>query len=512
MKKFLPEPTVLDRLVTAISPETGLNRLRARAVLAMQGGYTGARKDRRQMQAWQVMDGSADQVTLPDLPRLRERSRDLVRNAPLASGAINTVVTNVVGTGLKLQSRVDRDVLRDIAGGDEALDAFERAAEREFRYWAQSKACDAAHQQNFTGLQDLALRSVLEAGDVFILRRYHKASNKRYQTCLQFIEADRVCNPNWTPDTPNLVGGVEKNALGTPTAYHILQAHPGDARNPKARQWQRLRAFDKDDNWLINHLARPTRVGQTRPAPYLAPVIESLKQLDKYAEAELMAAVVSAMFSVFIKSEDPDGLSPVDNKTSAGRDQNDFKLGPGAILDLLPYESVEIADPKRPNAGFDPFVLAILRQVGVALEIPFELLVKHFTASYSAAQAALLEAWKFFRSRREWLAAMFCQPVYEAVITEAVAKGYLTAPGFFADPMVRAAYLGAEWIGPPRGQIDQLKEGKAARERVEMGISTLSEETAALTGGDWERKHQQRAKEHKLRQEAGLEEMSLPLE
>ena len=43
---------------------------------------------------------ASDQVTLPDLPALRERSRDLIRNAPLATGAINTVVvTNVVGTG-----------------------------------------------------------------------------------------------------------------------------------------------------------------------------------------------------------------------------------------------------------------------------------------------------------------------------------------------------------------------------------------------------------------------------
>lgn len=223
-----------------------------------------------------------------------------------------------------------------------------------------------------------------------------------------------------------------------------------------------------------------------------------------------MAAVVSAMFSVFIKSEDPDGLAPIEDGAGSGRDDKDFQLGPGAILDLLPYESVEIADPKRPNAAFDQFVLAILRQVGVALEIPFELLVKHFTASYSAAQAALLEAWKFFRSRREWLASMFCQPVYEAVITEAVARGYLNAPGFFSDPMIRAAYLGSEWIGPPRGQIDQLKEGKAARERVDMGISTLAEETAALTGGDWERKHRQRSKEKRMRLEAGLEEVEAP--
>lgn len=507
----LPEPTTLDKFIGWISPEAGVRRLKAKTVMALYGGYTGARKDRRQTKAWQTIDGSADQVTLPDLPALRERSRDLIRNAPLAMGAINTVVTNVVGTGLKVQSRVDRDVLKGILGDkEEDFEAFERAAEREFRYWAASKYCDTSHMQDFAGMQDLALRSVLEAGDVFVLRRFTQRPGARYGTCLQLVEADRISNPDWTMDTPRLAGGVEKNALGSPLAYHVLQAHPGDVRDPGSRQWVRLRAYDRDGNWLVNHLARPTRVGMTRPAPYLAPVIESLKQLDKYSEAELMAAVVSAMFSVFIKSEDPDGLAPMEDGAGSGRDDKDFQLGPGAILDLLPYESVEIADPKRPNAAFDQFVLAILRQVGVALEIPFELLVKHFTASYSAAQAALLEAWKFFRSRREWLACMFCQPVYEAVITEAVARGYLNAPGFFSDPMIRAAYLGSEWIGPPRGQIDQLKEGKAARERVDMGISTLAEETAALTGGDWERKHRQRAKEKRMRLEAGLDEVQAP--
>lgn len=147
-----------------------------------------------------------------------------------------------------------------------------------------------------------------------------------------------------------------------------------------------------------------------------------------------------------------------------------------------------------------------MRQIGVALELPFEILIKHFTASYSAAQAALVEAWKTFSTRRIWMASQFCQPVYEMVITEAVAKGIIEAPGFFSDPFVRAAYLGTEWIGPPRGQIDQLKEIRAADYRVRLGVSTLEEETAQITGGSWEVKHVQRAKEQRLRTEAGLTE------
>ena len=152
---------------------------------------------------------------MPDLPELRERSRDLIRNAPLATGAINTVVTNVVGTGLKVQSRIDRDVLKGVLGNsEEEFEAFERAAEREFRYWAGSKNCDATRVQDFAGLQDLAFRSVLEAGDVFVLRKFVQRPGERYGTCLQLVEADRVCNPDWKRDTPMLAGGIEKDTFG----------------------------------------------------------------------------------------------------------------------------------------------------------------------------------------------------------------------------------------------------------------------------------------------------------
>ena len=39
---------------------------------------------------------------------------------------------------------------------------------------------------------------------------------------------------------------------------------------------------------------------------------------------------------------------------------------------------------------------------------------------------------------------------------------------------------------------------------MDLGVSTLEEETAQITGGSWETKHIQRAKEQKLRTEAGL--------
>jgi capsid protein len=83
-------------------------------------------------------------------------------------------------------------------------------------------------------------------------------------------------------------------------------------------------------------------------------------------------------------------------------------------------------------------------------------------------------------------------------MTEAVARGYLNAPGFLEDPFVRHAYLGAEWIGPTQGQIDPVKEVQAAEKRLALKLTTRSEECAAITGTDWDRKVPQILDEEEL--------------
>jgi capsid protein len=171
---------------------------------------------------------------------------------------------------------------------------------------------------------------------------------------------------------------------------------------------------------------------------------------------------------------------------------------------LRPGEDIEVADPKRPNSSFDPFFLAITRQIGIALGIPYEVLIKHFTASYSAARAALLDAWKHFITWREWLIGTFYQPVYEVFLYEAISSGRLSAPGYFADPLVRMAYSGALWIGPSPGQINPTDEVNAAEKRIDLCLSTRAAETAALTGGDFETNMRQIRKEKEALEKAGI--------
>ena len=140
----------IDKLYRHVAPVKATQRLKARMTLALAGSYVGASRQRRSLSHYTPGSGDADSDLLFDLPVLRERSRDLIRNNPLALGALNTVCTNVVGTGLKLQARIDRDFLNL---SDDAADELESTIEREFRLWANSTACDVTQTLNFAGLQ-----------------------------------------------------------------------------------------------------------------------------------------------------------------------------------------------------------------------------------------------------------------------------------------------------------------------------------------------------------------------
>lgn len=495
----MTKPTILDRVISYFSPQAGVQRAKNRiAIEALSGGYHGGSRSRDALVGWNTGGQDADSDILTDLPVLRERSRDLVRNNAIAAGAIHAKVTNVIGTGLKLNASIDRDYL---GLSDEEADNWEAAAEREFNLWAKSQDSDIERTLNFPEHQELAFRSVLENGDHFVILA--KARDKAiYGTALQHVEADRVSNPDNKPDTATLAGGVERTMNGEVKKYHISDKHPG-SRGAVGLTWSAVPAFGEQTGRRVTlHLYRKIRSGQTRGVPDLAPVIESIKQLGRYTEAEIDAAVKTAMFALLVKTETGDGLAGLDLaswKTTRKEYYNtspvDLKGGSSTVLGLFPDDEVSAFDPNRPNSSAEPFIKAFLVQIGMALELPVEVLTKHFQSSYSAARAALVQMWLFIVGRRRWLADNFCQPIYETILSEAIAKGRLSAPGFFTDPRVRAAYCGSEWIGDAQGQIDETKAVSAARDRIELGVSHLKRETAALTGEDWDKVNRQRQKE-----------------
>jgi lambda family phage portal protein len=502
--------TLMDRFVNWRNPILGAERYRARVRMAISGGYTAADRTRRANQKGHRREMDAATAILPDLISLREESQEMYRNNPIAGGAINLNITKVVGRGLTVKSQVDREVLKL---DDLGADAWERAAEREFALATETREIDAERALTFSLLQAMAFLKVLEDGDVLVnLPRFPRPGSP-YKLKLQLIEAARLCNPQFSADTDKLCGGVAFDGYGAPETYHVLNRHPGNRRTMQGQglDWSPLKAFDTAGHPLALHLFDKKRPGQPRGVPYLTPVVELIKQLGRYTDAEVMAAVVTGMLTAVVYSESgtPDfGPAPTaDNPDGDPTKQDDptgLELGYGSVIGLPDGKRIETVASNRPNVAFDPFVVAILRQIGMALELPFEVLVKHFTSSYSAARGALEEAWDYFLRRRHWLATTLCQPIYEAVITEAILAGRLPTPGFFADHGIRKAWLGTIWQGDAPSSLDPVKEIEAAKRRIELRISTRTEERSRLIGGDWERAVPQMEREDNLLKEKGL--------
>lgn len=521
----------VDRMISYFSPEKAMKRVAARKIIEVyNSGYSegGASVSKKSMRGWRSSSGSAEEDIDLNLFTLRSRCRDLYMNAPLGRASIQTTRTNVIGSGLKLKSRIDAKFL---GLTDEQADEWEQNVEREFALWADSIHCDALKSNNFYEMQQLAQLAWLQSGDCFVLLKQNDPlPYMPYGLRLHLIEADRVSTPNTlssvisnsflgiegTASNGNrIISGVEIDKNGAVAAYYVSNRYPQTiylGTNQKPIEWVRVEAFGKlTGRPNILHLMESERPEQRRGVPFLAPVIEPLKQLTRYTEAELMAAVVTGMFTVFIKTESSTSEIPLSDmfpqeQQVSSEDNTSYELGNGAVNVLQPGEEVQIANPGRPNTAFDGFVNALSKYIGAALEIPQELLQKSFNASYSAARAALLEAWKMFKMRRSWVATDFCQPVYDEWLAQAVSLGRIKAPGFFTDPSIRKAWGGAEWNGPAAGQLDPVKEAQGAKLRVENGFSTREQETMEINGGNFDKNVQQAKREQKLMKEAGLVE------
>ena len=483
-------------------------------------GDAGASYQKKATKGFRAMSGSPKEDIDAHNRTLRQRARMLYMAAPVATSAIRTNRTNVIGIGLQLKSRIDREAL---GMTQEAADAWQAQAEREFALWAGNKrACDATGVNNFAAMQQLALSSWLVSGDVFaVIKQYEPTTLMPYSLRIHLIEADRVATPTGSGTiSPMLLttgkaangntiyDGVEVDSNGQIAAYHIRSTYPFEI-GTASTQWARVQAYGERTGLPnILHIMESERPDQYRGVSYLAQVIEPLLQLRRYTESELTAAVVESFFTAFIKTNADTGDNPFNEVGSSlpevSRDPNEYEMGPGQINIMEPGEDVTFADPKRPASGFNTFLRAICEQVGAALEIPADLLLKAFNSSYSASRAALMEAWKAFKMRREWFVADFCAPIYEIWLSEAVARGRISAPGFFSDPAVRAAYLGAEWIGPSQGQLDPTKEITAEILAIGEAITTREQATIRLNGGQWDANVDQIARENeKLRAAQG---------
>lgn len=501
-----------QRVAQRVKARATVNALEAMASTGTPGAGSGTSGSGAGSRWWNPFARSAARDTLPYLGTQRGASRELVRTNALAAGAINTSVDRIIGTGLAFVAAPNRRVLGWSA--DQA-EEWKAKVQAEFSLWADdAQACDLAGEENFYQAQATVVRCAKESGDIFTLLPLAERTRMRpYGLRFQLIEADQIGNPQGQMDTAEVAGGIKFGPGGRPLAAHIYDRHPGAGYAPKgsslyAGEWVDFQG-QTGRRRLLHHYKK-LRPGQPRGVPYLAPVIDLIKQIGRFTEAEVNAAVLNAFFTVLIETESgnaapvfgADGSTAPSGSAPAAADE--IGLGMGAVIGLAKGEKASFADPKRPNPNAEGFIHMLIGLIGMGLGIPREVLLKQFNSSYSASKAALLDAWVHFRSERFWAGLTFCQPIFETWLAEAVYIGRVKAPGFFSDPLMRWAYTRAAWPGDSMGSINPKDEVAAYTAAIDARLMTRERAEWELGGTDWNATFDQKWAEHQRLAKVGL--------
>jgi lambda family phage portal protein len=418
-----------------------------KAVKVLLGSYEGASRTRRASN-WRSPHTGPNTALQFDLPTLRARSRDLVRNHWAASRGVAVIAHNTVGAGIIPTAKTAR--------GREAV-----KVERVLKAWADTTHCDAMGRMTLYGLQSLVMRTVAEAGECLILReRVGTAAMRRMELDipiqLKVLEPDYLDIQKDGPQ-PNgnfAIHGVEFSPEGRPVAYHIYQEHPGETARWSSLQSARIPAED------VAHVYRITRPGQARGVPWLAPVMIRMRDYDEYEQAQLMRQKIAATFAVFVRNLKGE---PQEEESES------FSLKPGMVRWLEPGEDVTFANPPGVT-GYADYARVNLRAIASGLGITYEALTADYSqVNYSSARMAHLEMLANINDvRHNMLIPQFCHRV------ESWVKEACESVGIAADNTVW------EWTAPRREMLDPTKEVGAMVKAIRAGLTSRQDEIRKL--------------------------------
>lgn len=467
---------------------------------------------------WHPGTWSVDGALSIERQRIVDRLHDLVRNDGWAAGTVSSLVNSTIGPSFWFSANPDHEAL-----GIDLDDAVLLAQQIEREWWLHGvdirRYADAARHRTLPELFALLFRHVVIDGESLVLPIWRPVDGYPYRTAFQAVHPARLSNPQDQADSYRLRGGVELGEYGEALAYHIRAVHPGDLafagadyfaweRVPREWAWGRPRAI---------HYFLATELEQTRGVSPLAPIVRRLKMNQRYEAAELQAALANAILAAYIETSLApelaaealsDGTGQLDRLDARRLDW--YERAPlslnGFRIPVLPAgDKINFPTASRPNAQQDDFVAASLRNIAAATGLnPSTISRDYSQTNYSSERAALVESWRTITWSRETFAAGVATPMLACVVEEAIDAGRITlppgAPGFWDAP---AAYVSGEWIGPPRGWVDPLKEASAAKLRMDAGLSTLRKE-AAEQGDDYQDILRQQARERREREALGL--------
>jgi len=430
----------LDQAILFFSPSTAMRREQSRRAIEIMSKrrYEGAAAGRR-TDNWQARGTSANAEISLELAKLRDRSRDMVRNNGYAKRAVNVIKNNVVGAGIRPAITNAKSKTKN------------EKAKRAWKQWAETTDCDYGGQMTFYGIQKMAMSAVAESGECLILKRRVKNTRSGIPIRLQIIEADYLdTSKTYMLDSGGFImSGVEYGADGQRAAYWMYDRHPGEQIGMGTAS-KRVNAED------VLHIYEILRPGQVRGVPMGVAAFLRLKDFDDYEDAQLMRQKIAACYSVFITG-DPGELSTVQREEAE-------RIEPGIIEYLPPGKQVSFSSPP-PAEGFGEYSRKVLQGIAAAYGITYEALTNDLSnVNFSSGRMGWIE---MSRNIDDWqqniVIPMLCNPVFNWFLDAAAIAGR------------GGSSVDVSWTTPRREMINPAQEVPAIINAIRGGLMSQSE-------------------------------------
>jgi lambda family phage portal protein len=401
--------------------------------------YEAADKGRRAKTFRLARPTGANREIAGALVTLRARSRHMVRNNGWAKRAVEAIVRHTIGEGIQpapvgvlAETKKIKDIWQD---------------------WACSTECDWYGKMNFYGLQELAMRSIVEGGDILLIRRWVENNESGVPIKLQLLEGDQLDHSkNGINEAGFARMGVQYTKEGLLFGYWLFDYHPGDDIGFMPKLESHL--IEKSG---ILHVFEVLRIGQCRGIPGGVAGFMKMSDFSDYEDAQLMKQKIAACFAAFVIDGDM-GVSDAKENDSLEI------LEPGVVERLNPGETIEFANPPSVS-DYDNYSTRILQGIAASYGITYEMLTMDYSrVNFTSGRMAKIDVTSNFRSwQYNMIVPQLCQPVWKWFIDAGMISGKILNP------------LKADWTAPRIQQLDPVKETHAQITRIKAGLATPSE-------------------------------------
>lgn len=473
--------------------------------------------------------------TLPHIQSARSEGRTARRDVVRAArhierfsehirGGLDKKADYTVGARLMARPRPDWEIL-----GVESVDEqekFTNALVAQFNDWAYSNRLlqDAEGHYDFGGLMWMALRNLQGpdgecAGVIHYDEKRARKYGSRWATYLSIIDPDRIETPPEHAGNANVQDGKVLDPDGRMIGMFVRKYHASDIVNSPPT-WELVDRETKTGRPVGFHWFVKTRASQLRGISTLVTIIKQTGMVDQFDDAYLAAALINQMLATWIESAAPvevvkENLAPAAGQAAGAwglfeskldyYNKTKIRFGGARIPVMPPGDKITMSAVNRAIDDPSAFRNSFLREFASAIGISFEQIANTFgDSNYSAARAAILDAWQGIMKLRYQFGQHVAALVFDAVAEEAVTKGYVKLPaGAPAFLEARGAYTRVEWTGPGMPQIDPKKEADAAKVLLEAKL-TSRQELIAQRGANYIDVFDQIGKERAEAEERGF--------